>query len=487
MYLLAIDQGTSSTRAMIYSLQGTILHTCQYPITQNYPQEGFVEHDPEEIWDKTLAAIRGVVACVDAKNIIACGITNQRETTLLWDKQTGKCLAPAIVWQDRRTQNFCKTLASNTSMIHEKTGLFPDAYFSASKLNWLLNHIPEARELAAKNRLAFGTVDSFLLWRLSGRKKHATDVTNASRTLLFNIFSQTWDTQLLKLFDIPESILPDVCSSDAYFSDIDVKWLGAAIPITGIAGDQQAAMIGQGCVHSGMIKATYGTGGFLLLHTGVEPVLSQHRLLTTIAYRVQGTTFYSLEGSIYDAGSTLKWLRDELHLLKTTSESDALARSLASNEGVYLVPSFSGLGAPYRFTSPGAMVVGLSRQSQRAHFARAALESVAYQTSDILNAMRKDSLLALRVLRVDGGMATNAWLLESLATLTSLTIERPSNLEAASLGAAKLAALGCGAISSLTDSKFEWQVEKAFKPDSTRVDIHADYAGWLKIINNLSA
>ena len=319
---------------------------------------------------------------------------------------------------------------------------------------------------------------------------HDTIVTNASRTLLFNIFSQTWDTQLLKLFDIPESILPDVCSSDAYFSDIDVKWLGAAIPITGIAGDQQAAMIGQGCVHSGMIKATYGTGGFLLLHTGVEPVLSQHRLLTTIAYRVQGTTFYSLEGSIYDAGSTLKWLRDELHLLTTTSESDALARSLASNEGVYLVPSFSGLGAPYRFTSPGAMVVGLSRHSQRAHFARAALESVVYQTSDILNAMRMDSLLALRVVRVvrvDGGMAANAWLLESLATLTGLTIERPSNLEAASLGSAKLAALGCGAISSLTDSKFEWQIEKAFKPDSMRTDIHADYAGWLKIINKLSA
>ena len=487
MYLLAIDQGTSSTRAMIYSLDWKVLHICQYPITQYYPHDGFVEHDPEEMWNKTLAAIHGVVGQVDATKIIACGLTNQRETTLLWDKQTGQCLAPAIVWQDRRTQDFCQQLAPHAEMIHVKTGLFPDAYFSASKLNWLLNNIPNARELAAKNRLAFGTVDSFLLWRLSGGKKHVTDVTNASRTLLFNIFSQTWDPELLELFDIPDNILPEVYASDAYFADIDASLLGVSIPITGVVGDQQAAMIGQGCFDAGMIKATYGTGGFLLLNTGTQPILSKHRLLTTIAYRVQGTTFYGLEGSIYDAGSTLKWLRDELHLLSNTSESEVLARSLASNEGVYLVPSFSGLGAPYWFTSSGAAVIGLSRHSQPAHFVRAALESVAYQTNDILNAMRKDSLLEFSVLRVDGGMAANAWLLQFMATLTGLSVQRPNNIETSTLGAARLAALGCGAIDSLTDSQHAWPLEKEFFPDKSCVQMMLDYQAWLEIIRRLTA
>ena len=486
MYLLAIDQGTSSTRAMIYSLDWKVLHISQYPITQYYPQDGYVEHDPEEIWGKTLAAIQDVVSQVDKTKIIACGLTNQRETTLLWDKQTGQCLAPAIVWQDRRTQDFCQQLSPHAAMHRAKTGLFPDAYFSASKLNWLLNHVPNARALAATNRLAFGTVDSFLLWRLTGGKKHATDVTNASRTLLFNIFSQTWDPELLSLFDIPENILPDVYASDAHFADIDATWLGVSIPITGIVGDQQAAMIGQGCTNAGMIKATYGTGGFLLLNTGTQPILSKHKLLTTIAYRVQGTTTYGLEGSIYDAGSTLKWLRDELHLLSNTSESEALARSIPSNEGVYLIPSFSGLGAPYWFTSSGAAVVGLSRHSRPAHFVRAALESVAYQTNDILNAMRKDSRLEFSILCVDGGMAANTWLLAFMATLTAIIVQRPENIEASTLGAARLAALGCGAIHSLIDTQQASPLRKEFEPDKSCILIHSNYQAWLEIIQNFT-
>jgi len=486
-YLLAIDQGTSSTRAMLYSLQGQLLNTSQSQLTQYYPKPGWVEHDPEEIWQKTLAAIREVIATVDAKQIIACGLTNQRETTLIWDKQTGVCLSPAIVWQDRRTQDFCQSLASHRDMLRNKTGLLPDPYFSASKLHWLLTNIPDARPLASKGRLAFGTVDSFLIWRLTGGKAHLTDITNASRTLLFNIFDQCWDEELLQLFDTPRTILPEVCASDFHFGVIDKALLGASIPITGVAGDQQAALIGQRCFDEGMVKATFGTGGFLLLNTGEKPVLSNHHLLTTIAYRILGKTVYGLEGSLYQAGTTVKWLRDELQLITAASDTEVLAKSLDSNEGVYLVPSFTGLGAPHWLAINGAMIIGLARTSNKAHFARAALESVCYQTRDILSCMREDSNMTLSLLRVDGGMASNQWFLQFMAKQCGLLVQRPHDIETTALGAALLAGIGCGVIDSLRSLQQNWVFDKQFIPVDDSETIETDYQGWQRALRMLKA
>ncbi len=486
-YLLAIDQGTSSTRAMLFTLQGQVVNSSQYQLTQFYPRAGWVEHDPEEIWQKTLTAIRDVVATVDLKHIIACGLTNQRETTLIWDKKTGQCLAPAIVWQDRRTHEFCVSLTAHAAMINAKTGLLPDPYFSASKLHWLLNHVPQAQTLAERGHLAFGTIDSFLIWRLTGGGSHVTDVTNASRTLLFNIHTQSWDEQLLKLFSVPASLLPEVRASDAHFGMMRKELVGAAIPITGVAGDQQAALIGQGCLSDGMIKATFGTGGFLLLNTGDKPVLSTHKLLTTIAYRIQGKTAYGLEGSLYQAGTTVKWLRDELQLIHAASDTELLANSLLSNAGVYLVPSFTGLGAPHWLSTPGAAIVGLSRTSHRAHFARAALECVCYQTRDILTCMREDSGIALAQLRVDGGMAANQWFLQFLASLCGLVVERPHNIETTALGAAMIAAIGCGAIESLASLQNNWVCDQQFMAEGESTTMEGYYQGWKRALRMVKA
>ena len=486
-YLLAIDQGTSSTRAMLYSLKGQLVSTSRHSLTQFYSHTGWVEHSPEEIWEKTLMSIREVVATVDPHKIIACGLTNQRETTLIWDKKTGRCLSPAIVWQDRRTQDYCKSLTAYAGMIKEKTGLLPDPYFSASKLRWLLQNVPEARKLTEQNRLAFGTVDSFLIWRLTGGNAHLTDVTNASRTLLFNIHTESWDDELLQLFDIPRSILPKVCASDAHFGDIKSDLLGALIPITGVVGDQQAALIGQGCVADGMFKATFGTGGFLFLNTGGKPVMSKYKLLTTIAYRVQGKTVYGLEGSLYQAGTTIKWLRDELKLFSRASDTETLAEGLHGNEGVYLVPSFTGLGAPHWLSTPGAAIIGLARTTNPAHFARAALESVCYQTFDVLSLMREDSGMPLSLLRVDGGMAANQWFLQFLASLCGLTVERPNDLETTALGAAMLAAIGCGAIDSLESLKENWSYEKQYLPLGDKASMDTDYQGWQRALRMVKA
>lgn len=484
-YLLAIDQGTSSTRAMLISLKGQLIKTCQKQLTQYYPHPGWVEHDPEDIWNTTLSTIQAVVMAVPRLQIIACGITNQRETTLIWDKATGACLSKAIGWQDRRTNADCLSLNPYINMIHEKTGLLLDSYFSATKLQWLLHNIPDARALIEQDRLAFGTVDSFLIWRLTGGQSHVTDVTNASRTLLFNIHTQEWDDELLQLFSIPKSILPTVYASDDHFGVIKQDLLGVSIPITGVAGDQQAALIGQGCLSDGMIKATFGTGGFLLLNTGRKPITSKNRLLTTIAYKIKGETIYGLEGSFYQAGSTVKWLRDELKLFSKASDTEILARSLDSNEGVYLVPSYTGLGAPHWISTQGALIMGLSRTSNPAHFARAALESVCYQTKDILDCMREDSGMDLSALRVDGGMATNPWFLQFLASLCGLVVQRPHHVESTAYGAAMLAAIGFGAIASLSLLQFEWTYEKQFLGEDESLIMEKNYRGWLKALKML--
>lgn len=484
-YLLAIDQGTSSTRAMIYDLQGDLVATSQYPLTQLYPQSGWVEHDPEEIWKKTVTAMQEVISQVQADRILACGITNQRETTLIWNKKTGACLAPAIVWQDRRTAQYCDSLQNEAQMIQQKTGLLPDPYFSASKLVWLLESIPEAQILAKKGELAFGTIDSFLIWRLTGGKQHVTDVTNASRTMLFNIKSEQWDKDLLKLFAIPESVLPEVLASDSNFGLTDKECLGIEIPIHGVAGDQQAALIGQGCFDEGMIKATYGTGGFLLLNTGDNSISSKHKLLTTIAYKIKGRTAYGLEGSIYNAGTTVKWLRDELGLISKASDTEVLAESLSSNEGVYFISSFNGLGAPYWSSQAGAAMVGLSRTSTRAHFARAVLEGVCYQTREILKCMCEEGSLNLSLLRVDGKMADNQWFLQFLADQCQLKVQRPKDIETTAKGAAILAAIGSHVFTSISDLGKWFDERKTFVPQREIHQVEADYQGWIRALGKV--
>lgn len=485
-YLLALDQGTSSTRAMLYHRDGRLISTSQYPITQYYPAQGWVEHDPEELWLKTLQALRDVISQVNLHEIAACGITNQRETTLIWNKLTGQCLARAIVWQDRRTEDYCRTLSDSFSMIQQKTGLRCDPYFSATKLRWYLKNNQEAARLAAQGHLAFGTVDSYLIWRLTRGQHHLTDVTNASRTLLFNIHSLQWDVDLLRLFEIPESVLPEVQSCDGSYGSIHQEWLGAEIPITGVAGDQQAALIGQGCFHAGAIKATFGTGGFLLMNTGAKPVCSQHQLLSTIAYQVKDQIAYGLEGSIFHAGTTIKWLRDELKLIETADESEPLSASLASNEGVYLVSSFTGLGAPHWMNTSGAMMFGLSRSTTKAHFARAALEGVCYQTREVLDCMRSDSELSLSVMRVDGGMSANSWFLQFMADQCQLNMQRPKDIETTAKGAALLAGLGCGLYKSVSDLAQMNEVNAEFKPQRSLEEVERDYSGWQKILSHVN-
>ncbi|RUR12192.1 glycerol kinase GlpK [Legionella sp. km772] len=485
-YLLALDQGTSSTRAMLYTNQGELIAHSQLPLKQYYPHPGWVEHNPEEIWQATLKVLKEVIAPVDAQKIITCGITNQRETTLIWNKKTGECLSPAIVWQDRRTQEYCKQLQQHALLIQQKTGLLPDPYFSASKLHWLLENNPEAAKLAAKGDLAFGTIDSFLIWRMTNGA-HLTDISNASRTMLLNINTEQWDQELLDLMSIPNSVLPEVKASDFQFGVISKEHLGLEIPITGVAGDQQAALIGQGCLQEGMAKATFGTGGFLLMNTGDKPVFSQHQLLTTVAYKIKDRTVYGLEGSIYQAGTTVKWLRDELKLINNSAETEDLAQSLDSNEGVYFVSSFTGLGAPHWLATSGAMMIGLSRSTNKAHFARAALEGVCYQTREILACMIEDSQIALSSLRVDGGMAANNWFLQFLADQCNLKIQKPNDIETTAKGAAILAGIGCNLYNSYNELSAIWQMDKEFTPIRSKQETNEAYAGWCSALNKIKA
>ncbi|MEZ5591014.1 MAG: glycerol kinase GlpK [Gammaproteobacteria bacterium] len=464
-HILAIDQGTTSTRAIIFDLDGTILATAQQEFRQIYPQDGWVEHDPEDIWQSTLAVSRHVLQqCGD--KVSAIGITNQRETTLVWDRTTGQPIYNAIVWQDRRTARYCEALrdAGHEAAVTASTGLVLDPYFSGTKLAWLLDHVDGARTRAERGELAFGTVDTFLLWRLSGGKIHATDATNAARTLLFNIHTQQWDDTLLELLNIPRALLPEVHDSAADFGSTDTAVLGRALPVAGIAGDQQAALIGQACFQPGMLKSTYGTGCFAILNTGSQAVNSHNKLLTTVGYRLNGQVTYAVEGSIFIAGAAIQWLRDGLGVIRSAAESEALASNLPDNKGVYLVPAFTGLGAPHWDPHARGALFGMTRDTGPAELVRAALESVCYQTHDLLTAMAKDGASRPRALRVDGGMIANNWLLQCLADIADVPTERPKVIETTALGAAYLAGLQTGLFSSLDEIAKGWQLDRRCDP-----------------------
>lgn len=488
-HILAIDQGTTSSRAMIFSLSGDCVAMAQQEFTQHYPRDGWVEHDPEEIWSSVVEVCREAVGQAYDKGltIAGIGITNQRETTIVWDRQTGKAIFNAIVWQDRRTADFCSRLkqAGKEELVTERTGLLLDPYFSATKLNWILDHVDGARARAEAGHLAFGTVDSFLLWRLTGGSVHATDITNASRTLLYNIHEQQWDEDLLALFDIPAAILPQVCDCAADYGLTSKNLFGRCLPIAGIAGDQQAAAIGQACLEPGMIKSTYGTGCFVLLNTGEQAFRSRNRLLTTIAYRVKGKTSYAIEGSIFVAGAAIQWIRDGIKLVNSAAEVEGLAGSLDSNRGVYMVPAFTGLGAPYWDPHARGAIFGLTRDTGIAEIARATLESIGYQTYDLMQAMQGDSHGASKTLRVDGGMTANNWFLQFLADLLGVSVERPKITETTALGAAYLAGLQLGLYDSLEDIKTHWQRDALYLSRINESERQALLEGWKKAVSRV--
>ena len=477
--LLAIDQGTTSSRAIVFDTRGGVRATAQREFAQHYPAGGWVEHDPEEIWSTTLAVTRKAFAEAGG-TIAALGITNQRETTVVWDRSSGTPIHRAIVWQDRRTAARCRELrdAGHEPAVSEKTGLLLDPYFSATKIAWILDHVDGARERAAAGELAFGTIDTFLVWRLTGGAVHATDATNASRTLLFDIHAQEWDDTLLRLFDVPRSILPDVRDSAADFGVTSAAIVGHAVPIAGVAGDQQAAVVGQACFDPGMLKSTYGTGCFAVMNTGAEALRSRHRLLTTVAYRLEGEPTYALEGSIFSAGTTVQWLRDGLGAIESAQETEALAAAAPEAGGVYLVPAFTGLGAPHWDPDARGAVFGITRDTGPAHLARAALESVCLQTRDLVVAMEADCGAAIHRLRVDGGMVGNAWLMQALADIVDVAVERPRVTETTALGAAYLAGLQTGVFRSVDDIRTAWTRDVEFTPRMPRQAREALLRGW---------
>jgi glycerol kinase len=466
-YILSIDQGTTSSRAMLFDENGHASFTAQEEFTQHFPKDGWVEHDPEEIWETTLKVVRAALqrAHADARSIAAIGITNQRETTLVWDRKSGKPIYNAIVWQDRRTAKYCETLRSRgmESMVTAKTGLLLDPYFSGTKVNWILDQVDGARERAERGDLLFGTVDCFLIWRLTDGEVHATDATNASRTLMFNIHQQSWDQELLELLAIPPSMLPRVLDCADDYGITSKALLDAEIPLAGVAGDQQAALIGQACFEPGMIKSTYGTGCFMILNTGEQALSSNNKLLTTVGYRLDGKTTYALEGSIFVAGAAVQWLRDGIGIIDTADQTEAMAESLDSNNGVYLVPAFTGLGAPHWDPDARGAIFGITRDTGPAELVRATLESVCYQTFDLLEAKRRDGLKPTR-LRIDGGMVQNNWLCQFLADTLDIVVERPAVTETTALGAAYLAGLQIGLFASLDDIAQHWQAEREFDP-----------------------
>ncbi|MCH9013099.1 MAG: glycerol kinase GlpK [Proteobacteria bacterium] len=487
--ILAIDQGTTSSRAMLFDRDGRPLAQAQREFEQHFPQSGWVEHDPEDIWRDTVAVAKQALAeaGLGAGEVASIGIANQRETTLIWDRATGQAIHKAIVWQDRRTAALCDRLKDegHEPAIQAKTGLLIDAYFSASKIAWLLDNVAGARARAERGELAFGTIDCFLLWRLTGGSVHATDATNASRTMIFDIQRQAWDPELLTLFDIPAAILPEVRDSDAAFGATPAEMFGAPIPIHGVAGDQQAAAIGQACFEAGMVKSTYGTGCFALMNTGPKAVASRNRLLTTVAYRLSGATTYALEGSIFIAGAAVQWLRDGLKVIGSAAETEALAKAADPSQAVYLVPAFTGLGAPYWDPHARGAIFGLTRSSGPAELARAALEAVCYQTRDLLRAMEADGAAALETLRVDGGMVANDWLLQRLADTLGVAVERPVVTETTALGAACLAGLENGFFGGLDGFAQTWQCAARFEPGMSADERETRYAGWLDAVRRV--
>jgi len=488
--ILSIDQGTTSSRAIVFDKDANVISIAQKEFPQLFPKDGWVEHDSEAIWETTLASANAAIAQASTNGVsIQClGITNQRETTIVWDRETGKPVYNAIVWQDRRTQEFCKTLRERNleESIQAKTGLLIDPYFSCTKLAWILDNIDGVRQKADQGKLAFGTVDCFLIWRLTGGESHATDATNASRTGLFNIHTQSWDEDLLKLYNIPASLLPEVKDSAAEFGVTLKPLLGEAIPILGVAGDQQAAAIGQCCFEPGAIKSTYGTGCFVLMNTGEKAFVSKNRLLTTVAYRIAGKPTYAIEGSIFVAGAAIQWLRDGLGIIKSAAETTQMAKGLEDNRGVYFVPALTGLGAPYWQPDARGAIFGLTRDTGPAELVRAALESVCYQTADLFSAMASDGVKPSSI-RVDGGMTANDWMTQFLADILDLPVERPDVLETTALGAAYLAGFQAGIYDNLEELSSQWRCEKRFEANmdkQTRKDLLAGWHGAIhKIVN----
>ena len=483
-YILALDQGTTSSRAILFDHAGTIRAAAQKEFTQIFPRPGWVEHDADEIWLTQSSVARSVLkkARVQADQIAAIGITNQRETTVVWDRETGQPVGNAIVWQDRRTAAYCDQLRKRglAAKVRKKTGLVLDPYFSGTKLRWILQNVAGARRQAQTGRLAFGTVDSWLVWKLTGGRRHVTDVSNASRTMLFNLKTLDWDDELLKLMDIPRSLLPEVRSSSEVYGESNL--LSKPVPIAGMAGDQQAALFGQVCTRPGLVKNTYGTGCFMLMNTGSKPIPSKHKLLTTVAWRIGNRTEYALEGSVFIAGAVVQWLRDGLGLIKKSSDVEKLARSVPDNGGVYLVPAFAGLGAPHWDPYARGIMAGLTRGCSAGHVARAALESMAFQTHDLLQAMEADSGIKLKELRVDGGAAANDLLMEFQAGLLDVPVVRPEVTETTALGAAYLAGLAVGFWKNQDDIARHWHAEKKFKPSMKAAQRKEWLAGWNKAL-----
>ncbi len=485
-YILALDQGTTSSRSMLFDKQGNIISTAQKEFKQIYPQPGWVEHDANEIWSTQIGTMAEAVAKahINMKQVAGIGITNQRETTVVWDRKTGLPIYNAIVWQDRRTAAYCDELkaADHAGRIQQKTGLIIDAYFSATKLKWILDNVQDARKKAANGELAFGTIDSWLTWKLTNGEVHVTDVSNASRTMLFNIHSLQWDEELLKLFNIPSSVLPEVKPSSKIYGVTGNIIPDSRIPIAGIAGDQQAALFGQMCTQPGMVKNTYGTGCFMLMNTGEKAIASKNNLLTTIAWQIDGKTEYALEGSVFIAGAVVQWLRDELKIIRTSAEIEKLAGQVPDTDGVFIVPAFAGLGAPYWNQYARGTIFGLTRGSSNAHIARAALDSIAYQTYDVLKAMEADSGIHIKELRVDGGATVNKQLMQFQSDILNCKVVRPKITETTALGAAYLAGLAVGYWKNVEEIQQQWQVDKSFAPAMNDDKIIELLKGWQRAV-----
>ncbi|MBE6215462.1 MAG: glycerol kinase GlpK [Bacteroidales bacterium] len=485
-YILALDQGTSSSRAIVFDRHGRTMAVSQKEFTQIFPKPGWVEHNPMEIWSSQASVIAEAITSIDINglNLAAIGITNQRETTIVWDAETGTPVYNAIVWQDRRTSEYCDSLKRDgrTDLIRSKTGLIIDAYFSATKIRWILENVPGARQKAEEGKLRFGTVDTWLIWMLTRGEVHVTDVSNASRTMLFNIHTLQWDKELLQLFDIPESMMPQVKSSSEVYGYTKTTLFAHEVPVAGIAGDQQAALFGQMCTEAGSVKNTYGTGCFLLMNSGERPIMSSNNLLTTIAWKIGDKVNYALEGSIFVAGSVVQWLRDGLGIIRSSSEVEELAASVPDNGGVYFVPALTGLGAPHWDQYAKGSIYGISRGTKGAHIARAALEGIAFQTMDIVNAMQKDAGITLKELKVDGGASRNNLLMQFQADILGTSVIRPTVTETTALGAAYLAGLAVGYWESIDHIKSQWGVEREFNPSADPEAVQSLKAGWADAI-----